>query len=99
VCERAREPEDTPAAILRKLLAGSNDHLMCTGEDGAMTTSTAIIVNGIIAVGLLALLAYVMQLGHRLAGSTKERAHWSVPLELEHARAGAGADSDLERAA
>lgn len=61
-----------------------------------MTTSTAIILNGVIAVGLLAALAYVMHLGHRLAGSTERRAHWSTPLELQHVRA---ADPDLERAA
>ena len=34
-----------------------------------MTTSTAIILNGIIAVGLLAAVAFVMYVGHRFAGS------------------------------
>ena len=64
-----------------------------------MTTSTAIILNGIIAVGLLAAVAFVMYVGHRFAGSNTARVHWSGPLELKHVRATTPSTQDLERAA
>jgi hypothetical protein len=51
-----------------------------------MTITTLTILNGIVALALLAGLALVMFGGHRAAGS--ERAgtgHWSDPLELEPA--------------
>jgi hypothetical protein len=42
---------------------------MTARKDARMTTTTALILNGILAVGLLAALAYVMSLGHGLAGA------------------------------
>ena len=54
-----------------------------------MTTTTAIILNGILAVWLLAALALVMVTGHRAAGS---KAVEPQPLRAEEAR-------ELDRAA
>jgi hypothetical protein len=53
----------------------------------AMTTTTILILNGVLAAGLLAALALVMAKAHRVAGSSSIRtARWSQPLELEVAR-------------
>ena len=57
-----------------------------------MTTTTALILNSVLIVALLVVVALVMRLGHRAAGSSAR------PAELEHVRA-AEARSDLERAA
>lgn len=54
-----------------------------------MTTTTALILNGILAVGLLTALALVMYTGHRAAGSEPPE-----PQALEVAR-----DLELDRAA
>ena len=68
-------------------------------DDRAMTITTFIILNGIIALGLLAGLALVMFVGHRAAGSEREGAgHWTEPLELELVRA-TGQEPELDRAA
>ena len=59
-----------------------------------MTTTTILILNGILAAGLLAALALVMAKVHRVAGSASIRpARWSQPLELEPVR------PELDRAA
>ena len=60
-----------------------------------MTTTTALILNSILAVGLLAALGYVMS-GHRHAGSKAA----SEPTSLERERAErAAASGDFKRAA
>ena len=62
-----------------------------------MTITTIIILNGIIALGLLTALALVMYAGHRAAGSVKTgTGHWTEPLEPELVRA---TGDELERAA
>jgi hypothetical protein len=49
-----------------------------------MTTNTALILNGILAVGLLAALGYVMYLGHGIAGArTRRVAYRPAPIERE----------------
>lgn len=48
-----------------------------------MTTTTLIIVNGILVLGLFAALALVMSVGHRAAGTRRSGRHWSDPFELE----------------
>lgn len=63
-----------------------------------MTTTTVLILNGVLVVGLLIALALVMRLGHRAAGSSPRPAHSFGPVELEGVRA-PEASSDLERAA
>lgn len=64
-----------------------------------MTTSTVIILNGIIAAGLLGVVALAMYMGHRVAGSKATRvAHWSGPLELARVRT-TDSSSEFERAA
>jgi hypothetical protein len=60
-----------------------------------MTTTTALILNAALIVGLLFVLAAVMRFGHLVAGSTPA-ARKADRLELQ----GIGeADADLERAA
>jgi hypothetical protein len=63
-----------------------------------MNTTTVILLNGILAVGLLAALALVMHLGHRVAGlpESAAAARWPNPLEPDLLPA---ADPQLERAA
>jgi hypothetical protein len=52
-----------------------------------MNTTSILILNGIVAAGLLTLLALVMVMGHRIAGSKAARvARCSKPLELEIVR-------------
>jgi hypothetical protein len=64
-----------------------------------MTTTTALILNGILALGLLAALGYVMSTGHRLAAAKAKRAaDRPSPIEVERARR-APADGDFKRAA
>ena len=64
-----------------------------------MTITTITILNGIIALGLLAGLALVMSVAHRAAGSDSEgKGHWTEPLELEHVRV-LDEKPELERAA
>jgi hypothetical protein len=64
-----------------------------------MTTNTALILNGILAVGLLAALGYVMYLGHAIAGSKARRAADRLaPVERERAERTA-ATADVKRAA
>jgi hypothetical protein len=50
---------------------------------GAMNMTTIILVNGIFAAGLLAVLAAVMAMGHRVASSKSSGAHWARPLPAE----------------
>jgi hypothetical protein len=53
-----------------------------------MNTTSILILNGIVAAGLLTLLALVMVMGHRIAGSKAARvARWSQPLELQTVQA------------
>jgi hypothetical protein len=62
-----------------------------------MTITTILILNGVLALGLLAGLAVVMLAGHRVAGSEHEGSgHWTEPLRLDDSRR---VESDLERAA
>lgn len=61
-----------------------------------MTTTTALILNSILAVGLLAALGYVMSVGHRHAGS--KAAFPPTSLERERAKR-AAASADFKRAA
>jgi hypothetical protein len=64
-----------------------------------MTTTTILILNGVLAAGLLAALALVMAKAHRVAGSGSARvARWARPLELEVVQAKPAA-SKLDRAA
>jgi hypothetical protein len=64
-----------------------------------MTTTSILILNGILAAGLLASLALVMAKAHRVAGSRSIRAaRWSQPLELEVVQAEPAA-AELDRAA
>jgi hypothetical protein len=64
-----------------------------------MTTTTAIILNGILAVGLLAALGYVMSTGHRLAAARAKRtANRPAPIELARVER-TDADGDFKRAA
>jgi len=64
-----------------------------------MTITTLIILNGSVALGLLAGLALVMSAAHRAAGSARAgTGHWSEPLELELEQA-AREEPELERAA
>ncbi|MGZ4256868.1 MAG: hypothetical protein ACXVRE_03805 [Gaiellaceae bacterium] len=52
-----------------------------------MTTTTILLLNGILATGLLAALAVVTAKAHRVTGSRSIRAaRWSQPLELEVAQ-------------
>jgi hypothetical protein len=52
-----------------------------------MSTSTILIINAVVAIGLLTALALVMAIGHRAAGSKSARgARWSRPLELDLVR-------------
>lgn len=68
-------------------------------HDAPMTTNTALILNGIFAVGLLAALGYVMYLGHGIAGARARRAaSWPAPIERERVERTAAA-GDLKRAA
>jgi hypothetical protein len=68
-------------------------------QDAPMTTSTALILNSILAVGLLAALGYVMSTGHRLAASKAKRtAERPSPIELKRAERTA-AHGDFKRAA
>jgi hypothetical protein len=64
-----------------------------------MTTTTALILNGIVAVGLLAALAYVMSVGHGLAGArARPAANRRTPVEPERLER-AAASGDFKRAA
>jgi len=64
-----------------------------------MTTTTILILNGVLAAGLLAALALVMAKAHRVAGTRSTRvARWARPLELEIVQARPAA-SELDRAA
>jgi hypothetical protein len=63
-----------------------------------MNTITVILLNGILAVGLLAALALVMYLGHHVAGSPETAAAASLPRPLEPDLLPAE-DPELERAA
>lgn len=64
-----------------------------------MTTNTALIVNGILAVGLLAALGYVMYLGHGIAGARARRAAYRLaPIERERVERTVAA-GDFKRAA
>ena len=57
-----------------------------------MTTTTALILNSVLILALLVVLALVMSLAHRAAGSSAQ------PAELERLPAGE-TSPDLERAA
>ncbi len=59
-----------------------------------MTTTTVLILNGVLDVGLLIALALVMRLGHRAAGSSARTGHTFGRVELERETS-----PDLERAA
>jgi hypothetical protein len=63
-----------------------------------MTTTTALILNSVLIVGLLIVLALVMRLGHRAAGSSARPAHAFGKAELERLPA-RDTSRDLERAA
>jgi hypothetical protein len=63
-----------------------------------MNTTTVILLNGILAVGLLAALALVMYLGHHVAGLRESAAAPLLPRPLESDRLRA-VDPELERAA
>jgi hypothetical protein len=64
-----------------------------------MSTSTILIINAVVAVGLLTALAMIMAIGHRAAGSKSPRvARWSKPCELELVR-NQPAEHTLDRAA
>ena len=63
-----------------------------------MTTTTVLILNSVLIVGLLVALALVMRFGHRAAGSSARPSHTFGPLELERVRT-AETSPDLERAA
>jgi hypothetical protein len=64
-----------------------------------MNTTAILILNAVVAVGLLTALGMVMAMGHRAAGSkTSRAARWSKPLELELAR-NEPAERELDRAA
>jgi hypothetical protein len=53
-----------------------------------MTTTTILILNGVLVAALLGALALVMAKAHQVAGSSRVRAaRWSQPLELEVVRA------------
>ncbi|HSC51403.1 MAG TPA: hypothetical protein VLD16_14165 [Gaiellaceae bacterium] len=64
-----------------------------------MTTTTALILNGILAVALLAALGQVMSLGHRLTGS-RSRTAADRPAPVERERVERTAETgELKRAA
>jgi hypothetical protein len=63
-----------------------------------MNTTTVILLNGFLAVGLLAALALVMYLGHHVAGLPQSGAALRLPRPLESDRPHA-ADPELECAA
>jgi hypothetical protein len=63
-----------------------------------MTTTTVLILNSILIVGLLIVLALVMRLGHHAAGSSARPANAFGRRELERSRA-AETSPALERAA
>jgi len=64
-----------------------------------MTITTILILNGIVALGLLAALALLMYAGHWAAGSDRVgTGHWTEPLEPKLVRA-TGDEPELERAA
>jgi hypothetical protein len=63
-----------------------------------MATTTLIIVNGMLALGLFAAIALVMSVAHRAAGARRFGRHWSDPLELEPVGK-AREEIELERAA
>jgi hypothetical protein len=71
---------------------------MLAVEHAAMTTTTALILNSVLIVGLLVVLALVMRLAHRAAGSSARPAHAFGRHELERLPA-AETSRDLERAA
>ena len=71
---------------------------MLAVEDEPMTTTTVLILNSVLIVGLLIVLALVMRLGHRAAGSTARPAHAFGRVELERLPA-ADTSPDLERRA
>jgi hypothetical protein len=71
---------------------------MPTHESARMTTTTALILNGVLIAGLLIALALVLRLGHRAAGSSARPPHAFGRPELERVRT-AETSSDLERAA
>ena len=48
-----------------------------------MTTTTVLILNSVLIVGLLIALALVMRFGHRAAGSSARPSHTFGPLELD----------------
>jgi hypothetical protein len=85
--------------ILRNVLSGCKRILMRAPHDAPMTTNTALILNGILAVGLLAALGYVMYLGHGIAGSrTRRAAYRPAPIERGRVERSA-ATGDFKRAA
>ncbi len=71
----------------------------CPSKMPDMSTPTILIINAVVAIGLLTALAMIMALGHRAAGSKSRRsARWSKPLELELVR-DRPAERTLDRAA
>ena len=84
--------------ILTGVLGAPKPPLMCDAQDARMTTTTALILNGILAAGLLAALGYVMSTGHRLATSRAKRvADWPSSIEPRAGRT--AANGDFKRAA
>jgi hypothetical protein len=71
---------------------------MLSRQDPPMTTTTVLILNGALVVGLLIALAVVMRLGHRAADSSARPADTFGRPELERVRT-AETSTDLERAA
>jgi hypothetical protein len=62
-----------------------------------MTITTFTILNGVLALGLLAGVAVVMLAGHRAAGSERAGSgHWTEPLRFDDSPL---VESELERAA
>jgi hypothetical protein len=84
--------EDRPGRILTQVLGRFHGRLILAGEDAPMTTTTVLILNSVLIVGLLIVLALVMRLAHSAAGSPAR------PAELELLPA-VVASPDLERAA
>ena len=70
---------------------------MTAFDHTAMNTTTLIILNGMLVLGLLAALGLVMSVAHRAAGSDRAGGgHWTDPLRIDDSRR---VESDLERAA
>jgi hypothetical protein len=92
------DAEHSPGRIFTRVLGGSHGRLTEAVEDAAMTTTTALILNSVLILALLVVVASVMRLGHRAAGSSARPAQAFGRLELERLPAD-GRSHELERAA